>query len=416
MSSRWELEVGLELPETTSEILAGLRSFVEHEVIPRHDNNEELFSQPHLMYDATGRYCDEILSLRREVRVASAAAGYYTLLTPEALGGGGEGALTMFAAWQDLYHHYGMKYWLAYDVVAHWVSGPSSTLSLWSEAYRKRILPGVLSGEKTLCFAMSEPDAGTDVWMMSTRAERTESGWRITGTKQWTSNGPYADFALVFAVTDIAAAKSRKGGISAFLVPSDSPGYQVDSVIRVFGHAGGNEAIISLTNVEVGDDQLVGELGRGLEIGLLGIGQGRLYNAAKGVGLARWGLEQAVEHAKLRVTFGKPLIEHQSIAFLLAEAAMEILPAHLLGLHAAGEIDAGRDARMVSAMAKANSVEMSARVLERVVQTLGGIGFTNEMHITHAWQEMRIVHVADGSAQMQRRIIAGRLAAGDFNL
>jgi acyl-CoA dehydrogenase len=148
---------------------------------------------------------------------------------------------------------------------------------------------------------------------------------------------------------------------------------------------------------------------------LAGIGQGRLYNAAKAVGLARWGLERALNYAKDRVTFGKRLIDHQAVAFQLAEAAMEILPAHLLGLHAAEQLEQGRPALMETAMAKATSVEMSARVLEKAIQVLGGIGFTNELGLTQAWQEERIVHVADGSAEMQRRIIAGRLAAGDVD-
>jgi acyl-CoA dehydrogenase len=407
--------MSLRLPGPALEIVEGLRAFVAAEVMPRHERHAELFADPHRLYDESGRYCRQVRDLRAEVRTASAAAGYYTLFAPESLGGGGQGPVTMYAVWQDLFHRNGMQYWLAYDSVAHWVSGPSVTLGLMTEQTRAEILDGIMSGERTLCFAMSEPDAGSDVWRMRTHAERTDTGWRINGTKQWITNGPYADYALVFAVTDHDAAKTRKSGISAFLVPTRADGFRMDSVIKMFGHPGGNEAILSLTDVDVADDQLVGELHRGLAVGLAGIGQGRLYNAAKAVGLARWGLERALNYAKDRVTFGKRLIDHQAVAFHLAEAAMEILPAHLLGLHAAEQLEQGRPALMETAMAKATSVEMSARVLEKAIQVLGGIGFTNELGLTQAWQEERIVHVADGSAEMQRRIIAGRLAAGEVD-
>lgn len=405
----------LELPESTRDIVEGLRKFIRAEVVPRQDDNQNLFGNPRLLYDETGRYSQAVLALRKEVRLASAMAGYYTALVPEALGGGGEGAVTLYALWEDIHHTFGPKYWLAHDTVAHWVSGPSGNLSHWSEPLQKEALSAVMSGEKTLCFGMSEPDAGSDIWRMQTRAIRTEHGWRINGTKQWTSNGPYADYALIFAVTDLELLQSRRGGISAFLVPTTAPGFTVDSVIRMWGHSGGNEAIIGLVDVDVLEYQLVGELDAGLEVGLFGISEGRLYNAGKGVGLARWALEQALEYSKMRTTFGKHLFDHQSISFTLAEAAMEVLPAHLLGLHAAAMIDDGKPALMETAMAKAFTVEMSARTIERSIQVIGGMGFTNEMYLTQAWQEERIVHVADGSAQMQRRMIAGRLGSGDVS-
>lgn len=406
----------MDLPEETRDVIDGLRNFVAAEVRPRHDANAELFENPHELYDESGRFSPAVLQLRREVREASAKAGFYQLFAPESLGGGGQGALSWYAAWQDIHHRNGMKYWLAYDSIAHWVSGPSATLENLSPALKETVLPELLSGRATMCFGMSEPDAGSDVWRMRTTAVRDGEGWTINGTKQWTSNGPYADYALVFAVTDPDAVRARKSGISAFLVPTNQPGFAVDSVIKLFGHSGGNEAILSLSNVTVGPDALVGELHDGLGIGLLGIGLGRLFNAGKAVGLARWGLEQGVAYARDRETFGKPLIQHQSIAFDLAECAMEILPAHLAGLHAAKLRDHGKDALKETAIAKATSVEMAARTFERVIQTMGGIGFTNELGLGEAWQDMRILHVADGSAQMQRRIIAGRLAAGDWDL
>lgn len=404
----------LDLPQEARDIVDGLQQFVRAEVLPRHEAHAETLENPHLTFDRTGRHSAEVRKLRREIRTASARAGYYSICVPEDLGGGGEGALTSYAIWEALHRQCGMKYWLAYDTVSHWASGPSGLLRALTPALTHKILEDVVAGQKSLCFGMSEPDAGTDIWRMRTRAEETADGWRINGTKQWITNGPYADYAIIFAVTNPEAVKSHTGGISAFLIPTDTPGYRVDSVIRLFGHAGGNEAILSLTDVQVSQEQLLGERDRGLQLGLSGIAQGRLYNAAKAVGLARWALEQALPYSQDRVTFGKKLFQHQAISFALAEAAMSVLPAHLLGLHAARLLDAGKPALMETAMAKAVSVEMSAKVLETSIQTMGGIGLTNELGLTQAWQDERVVHIADGSSQMQRKIIAGRLAAGDI--
>lgn len=368
---------------------------------------------PHLAFDRTGRYSPTVQALRYEIRTASASAGYYSICVPQRLGGGGEGPLVMYAIWEALHRKFGMKYWLAYDAMSHWASGPSELLDYLSPTLRHETLEDLMAGEKTLCFSMSEPDAGTDIWRMRTRAVETPNGWRINGTKQWITNGPYADYAIVFAVTNPEEVKRRKGGISAFLVPTDAPGFRVDSVIRLFGHAGGNEAILSLTDVHVSREQLLGEIDHGLDLGFFGIAQGRLYNAAKAVGLARWALEQAVSYSQERETFGRKLFEHQAISFALAEAAMAVLPAHLLGLHAAKLLQAKKPALMETAMAKAVSVEMSAKVIETAVQVLGGIGLTNEMGLAQAWQDERVVHIADGSSQMQRRIIARRLMTGD---
>jgi acyl-CoA dehydrogenase len=398
------------------ELVEGIRAFVNAEVRPRHEKYSEIFDDPRQMYDETGRYSETVQAQRREIRLASAEAGFYQMFTPEELGGGAQNAVTWYAIWEDLHHQNGLKYWMAHDIIAHWAFGPSAVLLGLTPEARAKVLPDVMSGALTLCFGMSEPDAGSDIWRMQTRAVPDGDGWVINGTKQWTSNGPYADYSMIFAVTDPEAVQNRKGGISAFLVPTDTPGFQIDSVIKLFGHIGGNEAIMSLTDVHVSKDYLVGELDQGLTSGLSGIGSGHLFNAGKAVGLARWALEQGVEYAKERVTFGRKLMDHQAVAFALAESAMEILPAHLLGLHAAELHDKGGAARKEIAMAKANSVEMAARTLECVIQTMGGMGFTNEMGLTEVWQELRLLHIGDGSAQMQRRIVAGRLAAGDFDL
>jgi acyl-CoA dehydrogenase len=406
----------LDLPAEVQELVEGLRRFVTAEVLPREESIAPLLADPRQTYDEDGRYTKEIMALRREIRIASAKAGFYQMFVPEELGGGGQGAVTFYAVWEDLYHRWSMQHWLAFDSVAHWATGPSQLFTEASDRVRREVMPLLMAGERTLCFAMSEPDAGSDLWMMKTTAERDGDGWRLNGTKQWMTNGPYADYAFVFAVTDPSAVQARKGGLSVFLVPTSSPGYQVDSLIKLYGHIGSNEAIISLTDVWVSTDAVMGAVDDGLRLGLSGTTLGRLYNAARSVGLSRWALELALEYTKVRKTFGQPVIDYQGVSFPLADRAVEVLGAHLMGLHAAGLVDDGRLATTEAAMAKICSTEVAGRTIDQAVQALGGMGLTNEMHLSQAWQELRAVRIADGSAEILRRLIVGRLRKGDMRI
>jgi acyl-CoA dehydrogenase len=404
------------LPQPVEEILFGLQRFVQAEVLPREQVIEDLLEDPRRMYDEAGRYCPEIMTVRRDIRIAASTAGYYQMFVPESLGGAGEGALVLYAVWEHLYRTSGMKHWLAFDSVSHWATGPSALFAAATGSTREQVLPRLMSGEATLCFAMSEPDAGSDLWRMRTRATPDGDGWRLTGTKQWMTNGPYADYALVFAVTDPGAVAARKGGLSVFVVPTDAPGYQVDSLIKLHGHIGSNEAIVSLTNVWVPADAMLGELNDGLSLGLSGTTLGRLYNAARSVGLSRWALDVALDYAATRETFDRPIIDHQGVSFPLASCAAEIHAAHLMGLHAAGLVDEGKPAIKEAAMAKMFSTEMAGRAIDQAAQALGGMGLTNELHLMHAWQELRAVRIADGSSEILRRLIVGRLRRGDREL
>ena len=414
----WAIFVAMtSLPAQTAEILDGLHSFLRTEVIAVHDRHAELLDNPRRRYTEAGANVPEVEELRRQVRMAAAEAGYYTMLVPTSVGGSGEGAVTAYAAWELIYRVCGPRYWLSHESLAHWATGPSFIFDHVTDAVRDSVLPRVLSGEQTLCFMMSEPGAGSDAWAMRTRAEPAGDGrWRITGVKQWTTNGPYADHGLVFAVTDPDAVAQRTGGITAFLVPTDAPGFRVDSVISLYGHIGGNHGILSLDEVEVGADQIVGELGRGLGLGLGGIALGRLYNSAKSVGLARWALEQALDYAVNRKTFGVTLMDHQGISFPLAECATDIHAAHVLGLDTASRVDAGESVLTEAAMTKVFSTEMATRVIDRVMQVHGGMGITSETYFAEAWQTVRTVQIADGSAEILRRLIAGRLAKGEREL
>jgi acyl-CoA dehydrogenase len=406
----------LELPDETTEVVQGLGRFIETRVRPVEDELAHLLADPRALYDESGRYVPEILEARRAIRGESSHAGYYQMFVPESLGGGGMGAVTLYAVWESLYRRFGMQHWLAFDTVAHWATGPSELFVHAGPQLTATVFPELMSGDKTMCFAMSEPNAGSDVWMMRTTAERQGDDWVINGTKQWMTNGPYADFALVFAVTDAAMVAGRKGGLSAFLVPTDAPGYRVDSLIKLYGHVGSNEAIISCTDVKVPGWSLMGELHDGLALGLSGTTLGRLYNAARSVGTSRWALEVALDYCAERQAFGRPVLDNQGVAFPLVDRATEVLGAHLMGLHAATVVDGGGRGIREAAMAKMYSTEVADRTIDQAIQALGGMGLTNETHLTTAWQELRAVRIADGSAEILRRLIAHRLRQGDREL
>ncbi|WP_116996718.1 acyl-CoA dehydrogenase family protein [Desertimonas flava] len=397
---------------TIEDLVDGLGDFLRAEVFPR--TQQLIAGDGHpVTFGPDGRFTPEVLRLLREVRERSAAAGFYTMLVPTELGGGGLGAVALYRAWETVYRVCGAEAWLGYHAVAHWSRGPSPLLAKASAKIRDALLGPLLRGETTLCFAMSEPDAGSDVWRMRTAATPVAGGWELSGTKQWITNAPYADYAIVFAVDDHAAFRARSGGLSAFVVPVDRPGFSVDSVIRMFGHVGGDEGIVSLDRVVVGSEYLLGERGAGLGLAMSGVSTGRLYNCARSVGLARWALDKALRYASDRVAFGRPIIDNQGIGFPLAEAAMRVHAARLAGLHAARLLDAGRPARLEVAAAKALSTETAVATIDTAMQVHGAMGFTNELGLAEAWQQVRRICVADGSAEMMRRQVLKLLRDGD---
>ena len=219
----------LEIDAEIESVLTALNDFIRSEVRPIEERLGDLLTDPSRTHDASGRYRGEILEARRVIRMRSAEAGYYQMFVPEQMGGGGLGALALYAVWEDLYHRWSMKHWLAFDSVAHWATGPSHLFDGCNDTVRQEILPRLMSGELTMCFAMSEPDAGSDLWAMRTTARRRGDQWVINGVKQWITNGPYADYALVFAVTDPEQLARRAGGICndlSMIIPGRAVGYE----------------------------------------------------------------------------------------------------------------------------------------------------------------------------------------------
>ena len=394
----------------------GLGVFIRNVVIPLHVKHADVFEDERRKYRPDGGYSDALLGLMREVRMKSAEAGYYTMCVPEHMGGAGLGHVAYFAAWEKIFHSCGAKYFLTSSIVAHWARGPSAVLEHLSPRLKSEILPGIQSGDKTICFALSEPGAGSDASQIKTSARRDTGGWRINGEKIWVTNSPYADYAIVFAVTDPELAAARKGGITGFVVPTDTEGFKVERLIKMFGQTHTDEALLHFNDVYVADDQVLGEVGQGFKTAMRGSGLGRIYNVARCVGMGRWALEIAFDYIKVRKTFGKTLAERQGVTFPLVESATQIHAAHLMSLNVAQLLDKGQSAAKELAMVKAYCGEVGPRALDRVIQFHGAMGFTNEMQLFEAYISMRKIGMADGSVEIMRHLAARKMLEGDMDL
>ena len=408
--------IAAEYPEEIAAMLAGLTSFVQRVVVPSHERHAGVLENPRRRYDSDGRTSAEAWKIISEVRQESAAAGFYAMCVPEELGGGGMAHVAYFAAWERIFHLCAAKYWLGNVVLSHWARGPSALVSELAPQLRGAVLPDLMAGRTTLCFALSEAGAGSDATMIRTQAKPDGDGWRLSGGKVWITNAPYANHAIVFAVTDPELADVRKGGISAFLVPTDSPGFEVECLIRMWGSSGSDEAQLRFNDVRLEQHQLIGELHQGFAIAMIGVGLGRLYNAARGIGTGRWALELGVDYAKVRETFDRPISDHQGVSFPLAEAAMELHAAHLVARNAAGLLDLGLRAKKELSIAKSLAVRAGRFAVDRVIQVHGAMGVTNEMHLTSAYMSLRNADIADGSAEILQRQVAKSLFAGDVQV
>ncbi|MET0930991.1 MAG: acyl-CoA dehydrogenase family protein [Aeromicrobium sp.] len=395
--------------EDEDAILDGLMSFIDKTVLPIQKEMQPYFDDIRKYFDADGKEVHEIGEARKRVRQASARAGYYNLFTPKEIGGEGLGLQFFVRVTEALYAKYGSsepQELLAYDSVATFFTGPSP---IWNHAHpdlKAEALPKLLAGEWKGSFGMSEPDAGSDLWNMRTTAVREGDEWVINGGKQWTSWVADADFIFVFAVTDKEKFAARKGGISCFYVPTSTPGYQLESTIRLFQDAGGNEGITSYTDVRVPATHLVGEEGQGLMMGFLTLTTTRLWVSARAMGEARWAFNKCQDYAKVRRTFGKTIAEHQSVQNLLADMAVELYAGHSMLMNCAARADAGLDVRLEGHMVKYFGTNMGTQIFDKAIQIHGGMGVTAETKLIDGWRYARICRITEGTDQIMQRAIS----------
>ncbi|MCH8815139.1 MAG: acyl-CoA dehydrogenase family protein [Chloroflexi bacterium] len=405
--------------------VTGMLQFVESEIVPMEQEMGSLLVDERKFFDESGRAVDEVMEARRQVRMKSAKAGFYGMFAPESVGGGGIGIRTMLFVEEALYRKFGpgrplitwAKGFLSQPVLASFVDGPSHMLVGITESVRKEFIPQIANGDKTVCFALSEADAGSDVWAIKTKAKRDGDDWVINGSKQWITNSPYADYPIVFAVTDEDAVKERKGGISAFLVEASDPGYSVDSVLPVMGHLGGDCGSMVLENVRVPADRVVGELGQGFRTAMFGISEGRISIAANMVGMAEFALDRSLEYSQQRMSFGKPISDYQAIQFMLADMAIDIYTMKYMVLQTSTLIEAfpktGRLPVKEISIAKVYAVERTQDIYDKAIQVHGGMGLSNELPLNEGFRICRTLRIPDGTGEIQRRTIARQMLRGD---
>jgi len=285
--------------------------------------------------------------------------------------------------------------------------GCMPVLKFGTEAQKKRFLRPLATGKTIACFCLTEPEAGSDAAAIKSRARRDGDSYVLEGSKQFISNGGKAGLAIVFAVTDPSLGKR---GISAFLVPTNTPGFTVDRLEKKFGQNASDTAHILLENCRVPAELRLGEEGEGLRIALANLEGGRLGIAAQAIGIARAAYEAALSYAKTRKTFGKPIIEHQAVAFRLADMATKIEAARAL-LHAAARLrDEGEPALRMASMAKLNASEMAEEVCSDAMQIHGGNGYIADYAVTRHYRDVRICKIYEGTSDIQRLVISRSIA------
>ncbi|MCL5043968.1 MAG: acyl-CoA dehydrogenase family protein [Deltaproteobacteria bacterium] len=281
-------------------------------------------------------------------------------------------------------------------------------LSAGSEAQRAAFLPAMAAGEKLGCFALSEPQAGSDAGAQKTRAVRDGDSYVINGTKNFITNAPEAGVAVVFALTD---PHQGQRGISAFIVETERPGWQIVRIEEKMGIHGAHSAQLSFQDLRVPRDRLLGEEGQGFKLALRTLDGGRIGIAAQAVGIGRAALEQSLKYAVQRTAFGKPIASYQAIRWKLADMAVELDAARLLTLKAAALKDAGRPCIREAASAKLFAAEAAMSAAIEAVQVHGGNGYTREFKVERYFRDAKITEIYEGTSEIQRLVIARRLLA-----
>lgn len=284
----------------------------------------------------------------------------------------------------------------------------AAILANGTEAQKEQFLKPLARGDMIGAFCLTEPQAGSDASQLKTRAARTNSGWKLNGTKQFITSGKIAGVAIVFAVTDPDAGKK---GLSAFLVPTDTPGYTVASVEHKLGQKSSDTCQIVFEDMEVPTECLLGAEGEGYKIALSNLETGRIGIAAQSVGMAKAAYEYALSYAKERETFGQAIIDHQAVGFRLADMATELKAAELMVLDAAAKKDAGQPCLQEACMAKLFASETAEKICSAAIQVLGGYGYLSEYPVERIYRDVKVCQIYEGTSDIQRIVIQRQLKA-----
>jgi alkylation response protein AidB-like acyl-CoA dehydrogenase len=373
------------LPEEILEMQHTIRAFCEAEV------------RPHAArWDAEARFPLE--TVRR-----LGALGFLGMSIPEAYGGSEVGALGIAVVIEELARHDGS---LALTVASHNGLGTGHIARFGTEPQRRRWLPALATGEKLAAWALTEPGSGSDAAALATTAARRGDGWVLDGEKIFITQGTVGDVFVVLARTDRSL---KQAGITAFVVERGAQGFSQHPMHGKLGMRSSDTAELVLEGVELPDEHRLGEVGHGFTDALQLLDRGRISIGALAVGLSQGALDASRSYALERKAFGKPIAEHQAVAFQLADMATRTEASRLLVQRAARLADDGRSFRAEASMAKLFASETAMWVTTHAVQIHGGYGYTNEFPVERQFRDAKLTEIGEGTSEVQRMIIAREL-------
>lgn len=372
------------IPEEFKMLQTTVRRFVEEEMIPL----EKLL--PPDSHELPDGHTERLQDKLKEI-------GLWALSAPVELGGGGINTLGMVLVREEI----------GKTTLGHgggiFGGDPPNILYHGTDAQKEKYLLPVIRGEKRAAFAQTEPNAGSDPASMQTSAVRDGDNWILNGNKIFIGSAGYADFAMVFAVTD--KVRRNRGGITCFLVEKDNPGYKVPRLIDTMG--GHKPGEIVLDDCVVPDENRLGPVGMGFQLGQKWLAAGRLIqHPPMCIGAAERSLKMAINYAKRRVTFGQPLAERQAVQWMLADGAVEIHATRMMTYEGAWRNDQGDDVRIQAAMCKLFATEMACRVVDNAIQIHGGVGYSRELPLERFYRDLRRARITEGASEILRFMIA----------
>jgi butyryl-CoA dehydrogenase len=346
--------------------------------------------------DKSGRWPSEILSQMAEL-------GLLGIAIPQEHGGAGMDALSYALAMEEV---------SAACASCGVIMSVNNSLfcdpvyKFGTDEQKKRVLEPVARGQKIGCFGLTEPMSGSDAQTMVTSAERTSGGFILNGAKNWITNGPHADWIIVFAITDRSGPKVRH---TAFLVERGTPGFTLNAPDHKLGIHAAQSCTVFFEGCKVPDANVVGAVGDGFKVAMATLDGGRIGIACQAIGIARAAFEKSVAYAKERKSFGVPIAQHQAIQFMISDMATQLDAARLLAWRAAVMKDRGVRHSAESSMAKLYASEMATRVTHKAIQIHGGYGYSTEFPVERHYRDARITEIYEGTSEIQRIVIAANL-------
>jgi acyl-CoA dehydrogenase len=411
-----EVTVGLpddefDVPAAVQPLIDRVHEFIETEVEPVEDDYREYLGDPLSYLDEDGRLRPEVEAARAEIRERSGEEGLYALHMPEEVGGGGLSQREHFYVIEEVFR-YGTGHGTGLTkAMLAWTEGPPPMLTHLDADQRERWLDPLVDGTETACFAATEPGAGSDIPGISTSARRDGDDYVLDGQKQYITNAVFADTAQVLAKTDQAEGID---GMAVFLVDMDNPGIEVGRINRNI-MMDGMTAELHLEDCRVGADQIVGEIGDGLQLALNYINWRRVGRGGMNVGMGRYLLDRMIDHATTREAFGEPIARNQAVQWPIVETATELHAVRAMSIRLLGEIDdlTSLDAldqppaaRRRMSMLKYYNDEALFEWADRAIQVLGGHGLMREGGVERVFRVARNLRIPAGTTEMQKRTIA----------